>query len=296
MIKIKNTLADSMISEDFDIYCIEDFVNETLTQYHTHDFYEIHITLSGQGTFFLDGSYQTIDAGTILLIHPSDLHRICAQNTNYFERVFIYITPKYLQRRSSNISNLEKCFEPVGNSKSKILKIEIKEIYDYLRLFAEQKETKTYGDDLIFEQNLINFLIYINKKVLNDDFKILENKVNGSTLIDNVINYINSHLSEDLSLETVAKEFFISKYHLSHKFKDVTDMTYNTYLFKKRLAYSKRLLRRKKNASEVFQECGFSSYSYFLKSFKKEFGITPKEFLKRTKDTKNLYFKDDSYR
>ncbi len=293
---IDNTLANSMVSDDYEIYCVEDFVNETITQYHSHDFYEIHITLSGESVFYLDGNYQKINSGTVLLINHGDMHRICAQESNYYERIYIYVTPNFLKKYSTKLSNLEKCFEPIGNTKSKILNINMAEIIDFLKVFAEQKETNIYGDDLIFEQNLIRFLIYINKCVINEDFEIIGGKKSSNQLIDNVIEYVNLNLCGDLSLEKVSDEFFISKYHLSHKFKEITEMTFHNFVTKKRLNYSKQLLRKQKTTSEVFSECGFSSYSYFLKAFKKEFGITPKEFTTQLAKSKNMHFTDKSYR
>lgn len=296
MDNIDNTLADSMTSEDFEIYCVEDIVDEAVTQYHSHDFYEIHITLSGHGIFYLDGAYQKISSGTILLINHGDLHRICAQKSDYYERIFIYITPEYLKKRSSKLSNLAQCFEPIGNTKSKILNIDIAEIIDFLRVFSQQKETKTYGDDLVFEQTLLSFLIYVNKRVINDEFEVIGGKKSSNQLIDDVMAYVNSNLGEDLSLDAVSKRFFISKFHLSHKFKEIMDMTFHNYVLKKRLNYSKQLLRKSKISSEIYIECGFTSYSYFLKSFKKEYGITPKEFIAKTNSSENMYFNDRSYR
>ncbi len=296
MQNIYNNLADSMVSEDFEVYCIEEVVNESVTKFHSHDFYEIHITLSGEAVFYINGDFRSISSGTILLIHHGDLHRICTQQSKYFERLFIYIKPEYLKKRSTKLSNLEKCFEPIGNTQSKILNIDIAEIIDFLRIFSEQQYTVEYGDDIIFEQALQNLLIYINKRVINDEFVVIGGKKSSSQLIDNIINYVSQNLSNDLSLDVVSNEFFISKFHLSHKFKEVTGMTFNTFVNKKRLNYSKQLLRNGIATSEVYLNCGFSSYSYFLKTFKKEFGITPKEFTSRAKKSSNLHFNDDSYK
>ncbi len=296
MKNIENTLTDSMVSDDYEIYCVEDLVDEDITQYHSHDFYEIHITLSGEALFYLDGGYHKIKSGSVLLIHHGDLHRICSQNSTYFERVFIYLTPSFLQKRSTKISDLEKCFTPIGNSRSKILDIDVSDIINYLKVFIDDRANIGFGTDLIFEQNLINFLIYINKCVINEKFELLGGRQNKNQLIDDVIQYVNANLNADLSLSAVSDNFFISKFHLAHKFKEITDMTFHNFVLKKRLIYSKQLLRKYKNSSRIYSDCGFSSYSYFLKCFKKEYGITPKEFINMTNANNNLHFNDSSYR
>ncbi|MBD9758576.1 helix-turn-helix domain-containing protein, partial [Enterococcus faecium] len=60
-----------------------------------------------------------------------------------------------------------------------------------------------------------------------------------------------------------------------------TGFTFHQYVMKKKLIYAKHLLREYRSSSAVYSKSGFSSYPHFLKAFKREFGITPKEFLKR---------------
>ncbi len=136
----------------------------------------------------------------------------------------------------------------------------------------------------------------MNKRVINNHYQGIGIEKNSSKLIDDIIDYVNANLKEELSLDAVAKKFYISKFHLSHKFKDVTEMTFHNFVLKKRLNYSKQLLRKHQSSTAVFSECGFSSYSYFLKSFKKEFGITPKEFINNSNNKSKMYFNDSSYR
>ncbi len=287
-----NYLASFMVSDQYEIYCIEDIVEEDKTQYHSHDFYEIHITLSGQGLFYLDGVYHKIDAGSILLVHHGDLHRICAQRSSYYERMYIYITPEFLKSRSTKFTNLEKCFQPIGASKSKIIKADIVDLIEYIKVFINTPNTKNYGEDILYEQTIINLLIYLNKLVINENFEAIGDVSNKNEFITNVINYVNENLSEDLSLDTVADKFFVSKFHLAHKFKEITDMTFHNFVLKKRLIYAKQLLRKYKNSSNVYADCGFKSYSYFLKSFKKEYGMTPKEFINLSNTSTPMYFNE----
>ncbi|TCL57196.1 AraC-like DNA-binding protein [Kineothrix alysoides] len=66
------------------------------------------------------------------------------------------------------------------------------------------------------------------------------------------INGLIMHLEEELTLDAIANKFFVSKYYISHIFKY--------------------------NISQVYQSFGFRDYSSFYRAFKKEFGISPKEF------------------
>ncbi|TCK98590.1 AraC family transcriptional regulator [Natranaerovirga hydrolytica] len=285
-----NYIANTMVSDLYEIFYIEELVDEDKTLYHLHDFYEIHITLSGNGLFYLDGTMHELSAGTVLLIHSGDLHRIVAQKSSYFERMYIFVTPEFIENSSTKHTNLKNCFQPIGNVKSKILKTSIVELIDHLKHFMKPPNLKNYGEDLLYEQALVNFLLYLNKLVLNKESEITRDVSPQNELMDRVIKYVNNNLKEDLSLYAVASHFYISKYHLSHKFKEVTDITFHNYVLKKRLFYAKQLLRKHNNANLIYSDCGFKSYSYFLKAFKKEFGITPKEFMNLTKKGNKMYF------
>lgn len=74
--KISGEQVNTMVSDQYEIYHVKDVVSQNKTIYHHHDFYEIHATLKGEATFYLNGRQFTIKAGSVLLIHSNDLHRI----------------------------------------------------------------------------------------------------------------------------------------------------------------------------------------------------------------------------
>ena len=86
----KKYYVNTMLSDQYEIYHVKDNVNNEKTVYHYHDFYEVHATLEGVATFYLDNRQFDIVPGTVLLIHYNDLHRIMKQSTDYFERVYIF--------------------------------------------------------------------------------------------------------------------------------------------------------------------------------------------------------------
>ena len=89
---------------------------------------------------------------------------------------------------------------------------------------------------------------------------------------------MEEHLEEDLSLDRLAGEFFVSKYHIAHLFKDNMGMPIHQYILKKRLEACKEAIRNSAKISEVYFMFGFKDYSGFYKAFKKEYGISPKEW------------------
>ncbi|EIW27601.1 helix-turn-helix transcriptional regulator, partial [Pelosinus fermentans] len=94
----------------------------------------------------------------------------------------------------------------------------------------------------------------------------------------NLCDYINNHLGENLSLDHLASFFYTSKYHISHVFKDNMGISLHQYILKKRLQASKNGILSGIPFGELYHQYGFSDYTSFYRAFKKEFGLSPKEF------------------
>ncbi|MBR4743241.1 MAG: AraC family transcriptional regulator [Oscillospiraceae bacterium] len=114
-------------------------------------------------------------------------------------------------------------------------------------------------------------------------------QVKHSDVVYKVTNYIKQNCQEKLTLDTLAKEVYLSKSYLSSIFKAETGISLTEYIANVRIEKSKKLLTTEGIAiSKIAQACGFKDQSYFSKVFKKETGISPKRFRKN-------YFGMDTY-
>ncbi len=94
-----------------------------------------------------------------------------------------------------------------------------------------------------------------------------------------VANYVRHHLSEPVSVDAMAEEFFLSRPYLSSKFKQETGQTLTDFILSEKTEEAKRLLRYSdKSASAIASYLGFSSHGHFIKVFKKYAGLTPQEY------------------
>ena len=271
--------ADTMINDRFEAFHIKDIVEENNTLYHYHSFYEIHCTLKGSAVFFIDGGEFPLEPGTIILIPPNVLHRIVHQTSDFFERTYLYINPSYLTALSTTQTDLTACFRSNGGINSRILSIDADQLDQLLRPLRKKTDSN-YGTDLLYQNHLIAFLISINTIAYQEKEPLfLSDSLYKNKDILAAITYINQHLTADLSLETVAKALFMSPYSLSRTFKKETGVAFHAYVVKKRLLKSKEILRKTRCATATFEACGFNSYTHFLRCFKQEFQLTPKEFL-----------------
>lgn len=108
-----------------------------------------------------------------------------------------------------------------------------------------------------------------------------ENVIGSSKGMYKAIEYINSHIYEDISIDNICSAVHISKYHFCRQFKKATGLTVMEYILKTRIVIAKNMLLKEKiTITEISSRCGFSSVSYFSRIFKKETGMTPLKYRK----------------
>lgn len=90
--------------------------------------------------------------------------------------------------------------------------------------------------------------------------------------------YIDDHYQNDIDLEQVSKQAFLSRFHFHRLFRQVYKRTPHQYITQKRLDRAKLLLSENKAVSEVCNEVGFESIGSFSVLFKKEIGFAPQYY------------------
>ena len=98
-------------------------------------------------------------------------------------------------------------------------------------------------------------------------------------MVEELDNYIRENVSDEISNTEIGAIFGYHPFYVSRMLKDRKGMTLRQYIIAYRLKRSKRMLElTDKSAAEIAEECGFTDASYFAKTFKSAFGLTPKEY------------------
>lgn len=104
-------------------------------------------------------------------------------------------------------------------------------------------------------------------------------------MVEELDNYIRENVSDEISNTEIGAIFGYHPFYVSRVLKERKGMTLRQYIIAYRLKQAKRLLQLSdKSAAEISEECGFTDPSYFAKSFKTAFGMTPKEYRNSFKD------------
>lgn len=195
-------------------------------------------------------------------------------------------TKELLNRLSDETTDLESCFHVVPyectcvRSSSEINML-IKNLSK--RLLTLPQEQTDFGHQL-FENGILTMLIVLLLRAcIHTEFQT-NTKVCPRLSLDDIFIFIKHHLHEEISLDRLEKEFYISKYHICREFKRQTGMTVHRYIVKSKLDLCKRLLEKGYPMIEIYKICGLGNYNHLFRAFKKEFGMTPKEYVKQLQE------------
>ena len=164
------------------------------------------------------------------------------------------------------------------------------DIIDYVETSIGENETagqlldrlarEYYNDELgsfAYAQGLLTqFMVELNRLA---QYSGPVQKWEEPDLVTQVLAYIGNHYQENITLESLASEFFVSKYHLSHEFSHRVGTSVYRYVIFRRLLQARDLMTAGVNPGQVYQICGFGDYANFYRAFKAEYGISPREFV-----------------
>ena len=277
-----------MISRDFELFYYEDHTLSKI-DFHTHNYYEFYFFLEGDVKMEVNREFFPSRYGDIMVIPPGVPHHAIIQNTNTPYRRFVFwISQEYYRHLIEFSPSYAYIMQLLEDKQCLIFhtdRIEFNTVYSKLVRLLEEMHSEHFGkeakitlcvDDLILHMNRLIYEQNTPKKISAD-----------SSLYQLLLHYIEEHLEEDLSLEKLAEEFYVSKYHISHVFKDNTGLSIHRFITKKRLDLCRDAIRSNMGITDAYQMFGFGDYSSFYRAFKKEYGISPKDFRDMQMDLKN---------
>lgn len=273
-----------MVLHNFEIYRYRDsYLNDVAL--HHHDFYEIYLFLSGDVNYTVESRNYALQPGDVLVISPMELHRpIITPAKLPYERIVLWVDAAFLNQFSTPQTNLAQCFDTKCSTHTNLLRPDSGArayITQLMEAMIDESANEKYGGDLNAVAHLLTLLVFVNRLAEHASAQHHELKDKSAPIITSVLNYINAHYREELTLDDLAARFFISKYHLSHEFNRLVGTSVYRYVMQKRLIIAKQLLCDGFSPTGAYVQCGFGDYANFYRAFKAEYHISPKAFLIR---------------
>ncbi|QOV18344.1 helix-turn-helix domain-containing protein [Blautia liquoris] len=270
-------------------YCIDSktfaaawlYNDEKPMDIHIHDCYEIYYSISGGKQFLIDNRFYNFNPGDIFFINQYESHHLYQVDDGSHERIILSIYPDYLKSFCTKNTDLNYCFTCRNTNFGHKLSLTDEEQKRFLYFVHNLTGTEGYGQDLMDKAAFLEMMIFLNKIFLKRcDHDLLEHEITGvhHEQIDGILSYVNQNLAQNLTIQNLADQFYISSSYLCRIFKDATGTTINKYITAKRITRAKALLSDGYSVTETCSMCGFRDYSNFLKSFTKAVGISPRKY------------------
>ena len=268
-----------MVSRDFEIYYYSD-TDMTRVASHTHDYYEFYFFLKGNVSIHVDGVQQHLQPGDIIIIPPNTRHHLTVHNQEVpYQRFIFWISEAFCHDLLEQSQDYGYLFQPTSKSHKYVHHFDVisfNTIHTKIIRLLEERHSSQYCQQAMVSLCVHDLILTLTRMVYQ-----LKNpgvSKEDNSLYQGIVSYIDNHMQEKITLEDIAGALFVSKYHIAHVFKAQFGLSIHQYILKKRLNLCKGSIASGTDITTACTQCGFDDYSSFYRAFKKEYGMSPKEF------------------
>lgn len=270
--------------EDFRLFHLKDSSTETL-DYHYHEFDKAILLLGGRVTYMVEGVTYFLQPWDLLLVPRNQIHRAVIDATAPYDRMVLWLGREWMERRSDPGEPLAACFDLACSRGFHLLRLGGEQRLAYMSRFRELEEalrSTDYGHARMADTCCQQLLIGLNRDSLRDRTAEREKDAyRADPKIEEILRYIAANLSQPMPVDALAERFYLSRYYLMHRFKEVTGYSVHQYISQKRLLLAGELLRGGAPVMKAAEQAGFGDYSSFLRAFRATFHASPREFQPR---------------
>lgn len=236
--------------------------------------------IQGSGNLVVEDQAHKIQAGDVIITDATELFHCLIDPNTYHERLSLHIEPQYWETFPCDTDSLFRVFTARQKGRGNLLPANVVEssglgvaLYE---LFTTVRQTSPNRDILALSK-LIQTLDLLNSIRGTADSHLPQK----DHTLHMVLQYLNSHCAEDISVESVAAHFHITPSYLAHWFKKHTGLSPWNYVILRRLQLANAFMTQGASAEEACYLVGFDNYANFFRLYKKHTGIAPSQFKKQ---------------
>ena len=245
---------------------------------HSHSFYEIVYVLSNSGTQYLAGTRRyLLQPGDVIIIPPGIGHKplFPSELAEPYKRIVLWVSAEFVEATSHIIPTYTPKF-----SQQIFLLRTANTPYEYIGKYFQAGLKESHEKKECWEVSLCGNTMQLLVACIRafTDHKKHHLKSEKPELIDDIVAYIETHLSDKITLSDTAQRFFVSESTIGQTFQKKMHLSFYHYVTQRRLIAAKSMMLKENNLDILSTKVGFSDYSSFYRAFKKEFGISPREY------------------
>jgi AraC-like DNA-binding protein len=277
---MENTLyiKDNMDSPNYEVF-YKDNIPSVDHPLHYHDFLEIYYHAEGDCDYIIDSRIYTLKHGDIVLINNQRLHRAVIKDmTKPYRRFVLWLEYNYLEALLGG--KIEYNTMIGKESRTEIFRLpgqQSEEIELIFRKMCRESEVMDFASSYLQESYLSQLLLLFCRYSQNSQ-SVEETTFENDEMIQSIMDYIDQHYMEPITLDMIAQHFFMNKYHLMRKFKKHTRMTIMDYCKKRRLIIARNYLMEGARIQDIYKLSGFDDYSNFFRAFKSAYQMSPRDY------------------
>lgn len=250
---------------------------------HRHEFIELVYITSGKSTHYINDISYEANFGDIVFVNYNETHRFVADET--LEYYNLFVKPEYISERLADAETIYDVFSffIMGNyfdesanckplthfspgKKSEMDKL-VADMYS-------EVESREAG----YELALDGYMRLIFSRIIRQ-LRLSEPKKMYCAITSEILEYIDSNYTKDISLSELAGKCFYNTAYLGRVFKSTFNMSIREYISEKRIDYAKKLLKESDETVEnISTLSGFSDKKQFYRVFKEKAGCTPGQY------------------
>jgi len=240
---------------------------ETMNSYalHCHPMYEIYYFISGDVEYMVEGTRYEPSPQSLLLLRPGVFHGYRSRSQDRYERITLHVDsrliPEAFQKRVLTPFEGDQPYHP----QMEMLRPELEALKC---CYAKEADLAEFA----VQARVISVLMRLSDLIHGQEAPTENIKAaagSDALLPQRLVAYLNVHLGENISLDSLAKTFFLSKSRLNDVFSQTMGTTITEYLRRKRLAYAQQLKAQGMSATEAAFRAGFRDYSTYYRTAKK---------------------------
>ena len=246
-------------------------------EYHYHDFHKLLIFMEGDVTYSVEGRDYNLQPGDIILINAGEIHRPRIRSQIPYRRMIAYISPEFCASCQENGFSMDYCFEQAKKMKSNLIQLPenvAHRLQVIVKDLVDTFEKEMFCGNLYQKMKLMEYLILLNQSILEETGVYLQART-ANPMIREILDYINEHITEELSVDRIAEHMYMNRSYLMHLFKKETGYTIGKYITEKRLFLSNHLISQGLTITEACYKSGFQNYSTFFQAYRNKYHVSP---------------------
>lgn len=251
---------------------------------HSHAFYEVLCCRNTCGAEYLVGSERyRLQKGDIVFISPGVSHRplLPEHMTEPYIRDVLWLSPEFMDIQRRLLSGAF-AGEQRSSSLLRTAGTRWEALCELFRNGVLEAEQAAPGWEGVVIGNTVTLIALLARAFF--DHKHLSLKAERPELLDLAMAYIEQNLSSKITLADAARQLYVSESTVSQTFRNKMGVSFHQCLTQRRLIAAKRLIEKDVLLEDVGHAVGFPDYSTFYRAFKKEYGISPRQYRKLQED------------